>query len=836
MFRNYFLVAIRNFWRNKTFSAINILGLAIGISAALVIFLIVQYDFSFDRFEKNGDRIYRIVSDYSMQGNPGHTRGIPAPLADAVKKEISGLDQTVSFRYYSLEKLAVPGADSAKPKTFKEQRGVIFADAQYFDLLSYTWLAGSAHSALEEPNRVVLTESRAKLYFPSLPYASLIGRKIMYDDSLTALVSGVVQDLDQQAHTDFNFKEFISLPTVLDNQGLRKNFYWDDWGSTTSDQQLYVRLKSGIPASSVKSQLKTLFNKYRGEDAKKNHFTWDFVLQPLSDIHFNSHYGDFNTRMANRPTLNGLMLVAGFLLLLGCINFINLTTAQAAQRNREIGIRKTLGSSRRQLVLQFLSETFLTTLAATGLSLALTPLLLKVFAQFIPEGLHFSPGQPFLIGFLIVLVVLVSLLAGIYPALVLSSRKPLQVLKNQSRGVEYKTSKVRMRQALTIAQFVIAQAFIMGTLLVGNQIRFLLDQDLGFKKDAILSFSTPHADTSVSRRLYLVNELRKIPGVNQAILANDEPSSWGWWTNVIIYNDGKKELQTDVELKAGDTGYLRLFHIPLLAGRNLLPSDTPREIVINESYQQVLGFPHPQDAVGKMVSWNGKNVPIVGVIKDFHAHPLYYPIAPMVFCQSIDQCRDVIIALRPRADLPERTLAGIPDRESEVKENGWQGTISQMEKMYKKIYPDEEFNYAFLDENLASAYNGEQNISDLLKWATGLTIFISCLGLLGLVIFTTNHRIKEIGVRKVLGATVGQIVSLISKDFLKLVSLAFILATPLAWWGIHAWLDNFATRETISFWVFAGSGLLMIAIALITLSTQTVRAAMANPVESLRTE
>ncbi|HMH32955.1 MAG TPA: ABC transporter permease [Puia sp.] len=820
MLKNYIIVAFRNFWRNKIFSLINVLGLSIGISASLVIFLIVQYDFSFDRFEKNRERIFRIVSEFSFQGNPGHTRGVQAPLADAVKKELPGIDQAVSFRYYNAGKVSVPGAHTAKPKQFREQNNIIFSDGHYFDMLSYEWLAGSAQSALNEPGRVVLSESRAKLYFPSLHYAEVIGREIVYDDTLSARVSGVVQDFGQQGNTDLTFKEFISLPTVLENRGLRSKMGWDEWGSTTSDQQLYVRLSKGVSASSVEARLKTIFTKYRGEDAKKNHYTWSYLLQPLDDIHFNSHYGNFGDRQASKPTLYALMLVAAFLLLLASINFINLTTAQAAQRAKEIGIRKTMGSSKRQLIFQFLSETFLITLMATFLSIALTPLLLKAFASFIPEGLSFSSAQaqPALVVFLAVLILTVSFLAGFYPALVLSSWSPLQVLKNQSYFSAGRSRKTWIRQGLTVSQFVIAQFFVMGTLLVSKQIRFMLDRDLGFNKEAILSFNMPNADTSYTHRLYLLNELKKIPGINTASLANDLPSSSGWWTSTIEYKEGKKDLQHQVELKSGDSNYLKIFHIPLIAGRDLLFSDTIKEALINETYQRALGFRRPVDAIGKTLFWDGKYVPIVGVMKDFNAHTLNFKIEPMVFFQSSANWNDMIIALQP------------------TQKNDWHAAISIIEKVYKKAYPEEAFSYAFFDESIAKSYKSEQNISNLLQWTTGLTIFISCLGLLGLVIYTTNRRTKEIGVRKVFGASVTQIVSILSMDFVKLVAIAFIIATPLSCWAILAWLDNFAFRTPVSWWVFALSGLGMMAIALGTLSVQTIRAAMTNPATSLRTE
>jgi len=825
MIKNYLLIALRNFRRNKVFSMINILGLSIGLSASLVIYLIVHYELSFDRFEKDGDRIYRVVTEFSFQGSLAHNMGVPAPLGDAINRELPGPDQTAALRYFNVQRITVPGKDPGKPAIFRKQKNVVFTDGHYFDLLPYKWLAGSAELALKDQGRVVLSESRAKLYFPSMGYSDMIGRKVIYEDSISTVVSGIVRDLDAQGSTDFSFREFISLPTILGSKGLRGSFFWDEWGSSTSDQQLFIRLQPGVSPSSVEAGLKTLSSKYLGKDAAENHYTESFLLQPLSDIHFSRLYGTFTMDQASKPALYGLLLVAAFLLFLGCINFINLTTAQAAQRAKEIGIRKTMGGSRKQLILQFLSETFVITVLATVLSLAMTPLLLKIFAGFVPKALPISMGailrQPHFILFLSALVCCVTLLAGFYPALVLSSSKAVLVLKNQAYTGTARTRKAWIRQSLTVFQFFIAQAFVMSTLLVGKQIRFLLNKDMGFSKEAILSIKTPSADTSCSKRLYLLRNIGQIPGVALSSLGNDVPSSGNTWGTRMVYRDGKKEVQTNVEQKFGDTNYLRIFHIPLLAGRELLPSDTIKELLINESYLHLLGFRSPGESLGKNLKRNGNDWRIVGVMRDFYAHSLGEKgIQPLAFSYAGRNCGDLHFALQPASAGSSR----------------WKAIITKMEQVYERVYPEEEFSYSFFDESIARFYSQEQSVSDLLKWSAGLTVFISCLGLLGLVVYTTNSRTKEIGVRKVLGASVAQIVSILSKDFLKLVCIAFVLATPVAWWALHRWMENFVLRTEVSWWVFALSGLGMIAIALITLSVQTIRAAMANPVNSLRSE
>lgn len=819
MLKNYIVVTLRNFRSNKVFTLINVVGLAIGITASLVIFLAVHFDLGFDRFEKDGNRIYRVVSNFGDKDGSRHGRGVQAPLANVVRNELSGIEQTVSFRYYNPDKVTVPGPDPSKPKLYKQQSGIIFADRSYFDLLPYKWLAGSPQSALENERSVVLNETKAKLYFPGVGYADLLGSKLAYD-SMTMTVSGVVQDLEQQGHTDFNFTTFISLATVLDNQQVRKHFYWDNWGSTSSDQQLYVRLAKGTKAAAVQSGLKGLSDKYLGAQKRKKHYYWEYALQPLSDVHFNGDYGVFDTPTASRPAMYGLILVAVFLLLLASFNFINLSTAQAGRRAKEIGIRKTLGSSKRQLVLQFLSETFLTTLLATVLTVIAAPLLLKAFAAYLPDGLRFSLSDPYVIVFLVILVTLVSLAAGSYPALVLSSWQPLQVLKNQGYSGTATTRRVWIRQTLTISQFIIAQLFIMGTVLVSKQIRFMLDKDLGFKKEAILSFDTPGSDTSYSRRLVLMEELRQIPGIAMTSLGSDVPASGRTWGALIQYRpDGKQEVSHSIEVKMGDTNYLKLFHIPLLAGRNILPCDTVKELIINESYLHLLGLRRPEDAIGKSINLD-YYTPIVGVMKDFHAHALDMEIKPMVYSFRGKDCSKVIIALAPSA--PEG--------------DGWKAAIAGIEHAYKRVYPGEDFSYNFLDQSIAGFYANEEKTSDLLKWAMGLTVLISCLGLLGLVIFTTNNRTKEISIRKVLGASVTRIVAILSKDFVQLVAMAFLIATPLAWWALHEWMKQFAYRTTLSWWAFAISGLGMFAASLLTLGVQVIRAARANPVDSLKAE
>jgi ABC-type antimicrobial peptide transport system permease subunit len=421
---------------------------------------------------------------------------------------------------------------------------------------------------------------------------------------------------------------------------------------------------------------------------------------------------------------------------------------------------------------------------------------------------------------MVALIVVVSICSGFYPALVLSGFKPILVLKNQAYANTGKTRRAWLRKSLTVSQFVIAEVFIMATLIVGKQIQFSLNKDLGFKKDAIISFRTPwnfyKYDT---KRFVLLDKLHAIPGIEMVSLGSEPPASGGANTTTMKYKDGKKEIQTDVQVKSGDTNYLKLYQLKLLAGRNVMESDTQKEMVINETYARIMGFTDPHAAIGALVG-DERKLPVIGVMADFHQKSLHTPIKPLALMGNNKGSYVIHIAL---AHSDEGTA-------------GWKKTIASIESAYKGVFPEDDFDYKFFDQSIAEFYSSEQNISRLLQWATGLAILISCLGMLGLVMYTTNLRTKEIGVRKVLGASVANIVTILSKDFVRLVIIAFIIASPVAWWAMTKWLQNFAYRTSLSWWLFAASGLLIIIVALLTLSFQTIRAARANPVKSLRTE
>ncbi len=814
MFKNYFKIAIRNFRHNSVFTIINIAGLSIGISASIVIFLLVNYHFSFDKFEADKQRIYRIVSDFNSSGDLHYNAGVISPLGAAIKSELTGINSVVAFRTWNDDiKITLPSINNQTPVTLKHQKNIVFADKEYFNLIGYKWIAGSAENALQKPCQMVLSQSVLNTYFPNQSATEIIGKQLYINDTIGLTITGVVKDIT--ANTNFSFKTFISHATLTSTNLGPGDF--GSWENTNGASQLYVKLNDNKHPTEIEKAINQLYNRHY-PNAQSSDTKTIYRLQSLDDIHFNPNYGAYEIPVVSKKVLFGLLAIAAFLLLLGCINFINLNTVQSSQRAKEIGIRKTLGSLRQQLIFKFLSEAFLLTTTSTLISIALIPFALKAFTEFIPQGLNFSYVlQPGILLFVVVLVISVTGLSGFYPALILSGYKPISVLRNNANKNASETRSTWLRKSLTVSQFVIAQFFILASLLVSKQIGYMLNKNMGFKKDAIIYFSTSSLDALRNRKYVLIDKLRSISEINMVSLSTNPPSINDSWSGTMKYVDGKKEIETNVQEKFGDTNYIRLYNIKLLAGNNLTQSDTVNKFLINESYAHILGFQNPQQALGKNINWNGKQISIVGVIKDFYQASLHEPIKPMVIGSLSNPARVINISLSGNSAT-------------------WKTAIAKIEKVFQEVYPEDDFDYRFFDQEISKFYVQEQNILTLLKWATGLAIFISCLGLLGLVLYTTVQRAKEIGIRKILGASVSQIIALVSKDFLLLVLFAFVITTPLAFLSMNKWLQNFADRTSINWWLFAATGIFMTLIVLITISTQIIKAALANPVKSLRTE
>lgn len=813
MFKNYLKIAFRNVWKNKVFSLIHILGLSIGLSAAFVIGAMVFYDLTFDKFHPDADRIYRVTTSFKSPDGEFFNAGVTVPLAEELRNlNMQELETVAPF--FTAYPLHVENQETGN--RFKRPEFVIYTDASYFKTFDYKWLAGDAASALQEPHNVVLSQARAKKYFPDLELEAIMGKSMVYNDTIHVTVTGIVANFKER--TDLVFEEFISLNTAT-TQDMTNAVNEANWNNTNSASQLFVKLSNNAKSETVQKTLTQIATAHDEPEMVAIGRSNTYEIQPLADIHLNPDYGifDFNESRTTMAALKGLLLLAIILVILGCINFINLNTAQAIQRSKEIGIRKTLGSSRKQLILQFLGETFLLTSLAAILSIFLSNWLLVMFSDFIPEGLTFELfwNLWILLG-IVSLLLLVTFLSGFYPALVMSNFKPITVFKQQ---VSPNTDKGTLRRYLTLFQFVIAQVFIIATLLVGKQLNYVMKKDMGFQTEAIAYFRTPWSDTSAVKRTRFVRQMEELPGISDVVLSGNPPASNTTMSTGARFIDGEKEVNTDLQMLHGNSGFFDLYDLKLVAGRLPL-NDSIQEYVVNKAYLKVLGITDPVSILDKTIN---EDIPIVGVMEDFNQHSLKYGVAPMAFTGGSytgqwTQFRTIHFKLKS------------------LETTDWPKTISEIETIWKGMYPDADFELSFMDDTIGQFYKSEQKTAVLLQWATGLAILISCMGLFGLVIHTTERRTKEIGIRKILGASLLQLNLLLSKDFLKLVLVAFVIAAPMAWYGLTHWLEGFAYKTNLSWWIFVLGGLSMVFLAIVIMGIKTMAAANTNPVKSLRTE
>ncbi|MDE1191572.1 MAG: ABC transporter permease [Arachidicoccus sp.] len=813
MFFKNLRFAFKVFKKNKATTAINILGLAVGISAAIVIFLIVRYDYSFDKWEPQKENIYRV---YTTMPPFGTNSGISELAADVIPKSISGIQVFAHFMKAFLQNpiVTVSNKQTGKGVTFSKNDDVSFADGNYFKIFPHQWLQGSAASSLSQINEVVISKSEAEKYFPHVALDKVIGQSMIFEDSVQTIVTGVVAD--QKEHTDFDSKIFISLKTY--KARIWGNGMKPDWRNVDGSSQFFILLNPKSNPENVNNQLKNLFiENEKGVNAKE---LWIGKLQPLSDIHFNTAIDG----KVDKSSLRNLGLLALFLLLLAAINFINLSTAQSTLRAKEIGVRKTFGGNNKQIIHQFLTETFLVTICATLLAIIISPFLIYVFKGFIPDELDAKEMfQPIVIVFLLIMIVIVTLLAGLYPAFVLTKFRPALVIKNQviNKG---KSHSVWVRQILTVSQFVLAQVFLVVVFVIGKQIHYELNKDIGMKKDAIIFFRIPDfLLKNNSKKYVLVNELKKIPQIQNITLCSAPPVRNGWNSTQLTWNNkGVKNKYDQVHVRTADENYVSLFGLQLLAGKNIHTDTSAKvtDVLINETLLHQMNLHNPQDAIGQYVSGgNSDSEQVVGVVKDFTTMSLHNPIYPTVIIANNDGYAPTLSFSLNGNNISE-----------------WKNTLNKIETAYKNIYPNRSFDYKFLDDTIKDLYKSDMRLSTLLKWATGLAIFISCLGLLGLVSFMANQKTKEIGIRKVLGASVMQIITLLSKSLVKLVILASVIAFPIGWYFSHKWLQDFSFKTTFSWWIFLISGIGMLTVALIVLCLRAMKAAKANPVDSLKTE
>jgi ABC-type antimicrobial peptide transport system permease subunit len=570
-----------------------------------------------------------------------------------------------------------------------------------------------------------------------------------------------------------------------------------------------VVLPPNISPARFNQSLVAFLKKHQPDD--RNH---TYQLQPLQDLHFNPNYPPLTFRSISKATITSLVLIGIFILVIACINFVNLATAQAVGRAKETGIRKVLGSNRGQLMGQFLGETFVIVLLAVMVAVLLVFLTLPLVRPIsnLPEtfSLRFTPEN---ICFLLGVTAVVTFLSGFYPALVVSGFKPVQALK--SKMTVQMVGGISLRKALVVFQFSIAQFLVIGTLIAITQMDFVRQKDLGFNPEAVLMAGVPDDSVSKQKLQTLKNRFEALPAVRKVSFHSEAPTSNGNSYTNFRFGKATEDAKFPVSIKSGDVDYFSTFELRLVAGRVYLPSDTTREIIVNQKLLRQLGITNPQEAIGQTFRLNGRNYPVVGVVKDFHNQSLRDPIVPIAIAANKGSYRQVALKIKP---------------------TNLKATQREVEQIWSETFPEYVYEAGFLDERIAEFYEEEQKLSALFKIFAGIAIFIGCLGLYGLVSFVAVQKTKEIGIRKVLGASLPNIVSLLSRDFLKLVLLANILAWPLAWWAMQRWLQDFEYRSPIGWWIFAIAGIGALLIALITVSFQAMKAAVANPVDALRSE
>jgi hypothetical protein len=807
MLKNYWTVAWRSLGRNKVYSLFNVLGLALGICACLVIYLITSFEFSFDTFQKDKDRIYGVDA-----GIPGSTREnshwncVPGPMPDAMRREMTGFETVAAFQRIG-DDVEIPKGANGKPMRLDDAGAIAIAEPQFFDIFRYQWLSGDAATSLSRPNTVVLTATKAKEYFGDVPPDKVIGRVFYYEDSLMVTVTGIVADWT--GNSDFNFSQWISYSTIR-TSFLKNELPLDDWGRLNHSSQVMVKLAKGVTPAQVNAQFIAFAKRHLDPQPG-----FAVLLEPLHSIHF--HPGDEGPRQSMLPVLYTVMGVAGFILILAFVNFVNLSTAQSIQRAKEVGIRKVLGSGRRGITVQFFTETALLTLAAVCLAVLMVRPVLSIFADYIPEGVHFRLLDSATLLFLLLIAVITTLATGFYPARVLSAFLPALTLKGKT--VAEGSGKGTLRKGLIVFQFTISLLFIIASIVIGSQLRFALHTDLGFKTDAIVTLR-PLWNDKTGKMSVLADHVRELSGVDRVIPESIPPMSRAHMSTGATLQ-GSDQKPFEVSIYAGNENYLPFYGIKLIAGRNLVHSDSTREILINATCARALGFSDINKAVGQQVVGVGnKPYPVAGVVADFYENSFHEQIKPVAFEHDprIENSLAIKIASKGMAAGQFRALMG------------------KIGEEWKALYPEEPFSFSFLDESIADLYTSDFQIEWWANVAMGITIFISCLGLLGLAIFSTERRTSEIGIRKVLGATVSRIVLMLCKDIVLLILIALLIASPLAWYFMHDWLQGFAYRTAFSGWMFIAGGAAAIGIALLTVGFQAMRAASANPVKSLRTE
>ncbi len=750
MFKNYLKIAWRNLTRRKGHAFINIGGLAVGIAVCLLIFIIVQFELSFDNYHQKKDRIYRVLTEYHHP-NTDVFYGVSNPYAlpQDIKIALPQLEEVAAFYAAGNSQILVIDEAGNTTKKFKEKNGVYVSQPSLFDIFDFQWLAGSPTS-LRDPNNVILTKETAIKYFGS--WEAAMGRNLKWNNTDLLRVTGILGEVPK--NSDLQIRALISYGTGYTSEFLNST----DWDGTDSRFGCFVLLPKNVSPATVDAQLKVLSLEKKITDNTDTH-----VLQTLDKIHFDTEAGNFSSRSISKEMINVLWLVAGFILLIACVNFINLSTALAVNRSKEIGIRKVVGSNRSHLRVQFLTETFMIVVLSELLALVITFLSLKQIGALIDLPLNFGILQASeMIWFLVLIAMAVTFLAGFYPSIVLSKFNPINALKSKVSAVG--SSGISLRRSLVVFQFVIAQALIIGTIVVVRQMDFFNNQPLGFTKDALVNVSIPNDSTGAAKIDYLRNALRVVNGVHNVSFSTSTPMEAGNSWGKFAFDKATEEIDFYSMRKRIDPEYLNTYQIQLAAGRNLIESDSTLEFLINEKLSKKLGLTNPEEALNKEIDLGDAKGLIVGVVKDFQNVSLKDELAGLFMFAQKTRYNQVSIKLNAREAV---------------------NSIRAIENLWNDTFPDYVFEYNFIDDKIAGYYEQERRLSHLYKLAAGIAIFLSCLGLFGLASFMIMQRIKEAGVRKVLGATKNNIVYLFSREFIILIAIAFCIAAPLAWYFMN---------------------------------------------------
>lgn len=797
MFKNYLKIAFRNLWKNKSYAVINIIGLSVGLTVCLLVFLFIRYEISFDRFHQNKDRIYRVVTTWKYSDRMEYSQGTPLPLSAALQEDFPGIEKVAPV-LRSGSQVTIPEADGRSKEKFDESGNIFVVSPEFYQIFSFPWLEGDPATALKEPNTAAITQSLAKKYFGD--WRKAVGKSMLIDNTQWVKITGIIKDIPK--NTDLPVKIAVSYVTFAQN-------LYPVWAFINTESHCYIMLKKNASLAGLQSRLPAFVKKYYPDDNIKTGL-WGFAFQPLKDIHFNTRYGAYGHQI-NPKELVALGITGLFILLIACINFINMSTAQSAKRAKEVGIRKVLGSRRKKLALQFLGETLLITLTALLLACILTELAMPWMRNFFDQPIAFNLIQdPVIIIFLAAIVITTGLLAGIYPALVMSGFDPVVALKGKVQS----SGSHGLRKTLVVVQFTISLIVLIGMWIMLQQMNFFRNKPMGFDRSAISLISLPDDSASVTRYETFKNKLSQLPGVEDASLCYDAPSSRHMISLYFSYNNGERE-PFDLFMKYADTGYFHTFGLQLIAGRIFHASGTMREAVVNETLLKKLQVTDPQQALGKYLAVSGHKAIIVGVVKDFVNFSLAENVSPIAITTDKSSYGNVALKLRP---------------------SNMGNTLSSVKTVFNQLFPDFIYQSHFLDDQIAKYYITEDRMATLFKAFAVVVFLISFTGLLSLLSFITAQRTKEIAVRKILGASLKDILKLLGKNFVVLVIIANVIAFPVAYILAQKWLNGFAYRIDMPVMPFVWAGVLSVILTSIIVSLQVMRAARTNPVNALKYE